>query len=269
LRLQKSFVFTRQKYNNSRSGNVSLSALHSATAIFHQISHSIPFGKTIFVKKYNMKHQIAPSILNADFLRLAEVITMLNKSEADLIHLDIMDGVFVPNLSFGFPIISQINEMAEKPLDVHLMITEPDRYLERFRDAGADLLTVHYEACQDLHATLKEISGLGMKASVSIKPGTDVSVLQPYLPNLDMVLIMTVEPGYGGQSFMEESYGRVRQLNEMIREAGTHTLIEVDGGISMQNLLDLKDAGASVFVIGTSIFRADDPAAMISELKHL
>lgn len=216
-----------------------------------------------------MKHQIAPSILNADFLRLAEVITMLNKSEADLIHLDIMDGVFVPNLSFGFPIISQINEMAEKPLDVHLMITEPDRYLERFRDAGADLLTVHYEACRDLHATLEEISGLGMKASVSLKPGTEVSVLEPYLPKLDMVLIMTVEPGYGGQSFMEESFGRVQQLNEMIKEAGTHTVIEVDGGIGKDNLHDLKDAGASVFVIGTSIFRAEDPAAMIRELKRL
>lgn len=216
-----------------------------------------------------MKHQIAPSILNADFLRLAEVITMLNQSEADLIHLDIMDGVFVPNLSFGFPIISQIKEMAEKPLDVHLMITEPDRYLERFRDAGADLLTVHYEACRDLHASLEEISGLGMKASVSLKPGTDVSVLEPYLPKLDMVLIMTVEPGYGGQSFMEESYGRVQQLSEMIREAGTHTVIEVDGGIGKDNLHDLKDVGASVFVIGTSIFRADDPAAMIRELKRL
>ncbi|MDF1570009.1 MAG: ribulose-phosphate 3-epimerase [Bacteroidales bacterium] len=216
-----------------------------------------------------MKHQIAPSILNADFLRLSEVIHMLNQSEADLIHLDIMDGVFVPNLSFGFPIISQINEMAEKPLDVHLMITEPDRYLERFRDAGADLLTVHYEACHDLHATLKEISALGMKPSVSLKPETDVSVLQPYLPNLDMVLIMTVEPGYGGQSFMEESYGRVQQLRDMIRKAGVPTVIEVDGGIGRHNLHDLKDAGASVFVIGTSIFRADDPAAMISELKHM
>lgn len=216
-----------------------------------------------------MKHQIAPSILNADFLRLAEVITMLNESEADLIHLDIMDGVFVPNLSFGFPIISQINKMAKKPLDVHLMITEPERYLERFRDAGADLLTVHYEACKDLHVTLKEISGLGMKASVSLKPGTDVSVLQPYLPNLDMVLIMTVEPGYGGQSFMEKSYTRVQQLSEMIREARTHTVIEVDGGISKDNLHDLKDVGASVFVIGTSIFRAGNPAAMISELKHM
>jgi len=216
-----------------------------------------------------MKHQIAPSILNADFLRLADVITMLNRSEADLIHLDIMDGVFVPNLSFGFPIISQINEMAEKPLDVHLMITEPDRYLERFRDAGADLLTVHYEACPDLQSTLKKISALGMKASVSLKPGTEVSVLQPYLPNLDMVLIMTVEPGYGGQSFMEESYGRVQQLRDMIRRAGVPTVIEVDGGIGRHNLHDLKDAGASVFVIGTSIFRADDPAAMISELKQM
>lgn len=216
-----------------------------------------------------MSHQIAPSILNADFLKLGEIIQMLNQSEADLIHLDIMDGVFVPNLSFGFPIISQINAMAEKPLDVHLMIVEPERYLERFRDAGADLLTVHYEACKDLHATLKEISQLGMKASVSVKPGTDVSVLEPYLHLLDMVLIMTVEPGYGGQSFIPASYDRIRQLDTMIKNAGTHTLIEVDGGIGKENLGQLKEAGVNVFVIGTSIFRSEDPAGMIRELKRI
>lgn len=216
-----------------------------------------------------MNHQIAPSILNADFMRLHEVITMLNGSEADLIHLDIMDGVFVPNLSFGFPVISQINAIATKPLDVHLMTVEPERYLERYRDAGADILTVHYEACKDLRQTLKDIKALGMKASVSLKPATDVEVLGPFLEQLDMVLIMTVEPGYGGQSFMKGSYDRVRRLRQMINEAGTGTLIEVDGGVGKQNLVKLRDAGVDVFVIGTSVFRAGDPQAMISELKAM
>lgn len=225
--------------------------------------------KPIFVKTLPMKHQIAPSILNADFLRLAEVIEMLNKSEADLIHLDIMDGVFVPNLSFGFPIISQINSLAQKPLDVHLMITAPDRYLERFRESGADLLTVHYEACDDLEKTLTTIRQLGMKAAVSVKPATDVKVLAPYLKLLDMVLIMTVEPGYGGQSFMESSYEKVRKLSGMIRSAGTPTLIEVDGGVGKDNLVPLREAGANVFVIGTSIFKSENPEGMIRELKGL
>jgi len=216
-----------------------------------------------------MKQQIAPSILNADFLHLGDVIRMLNHSEADLIHLDIMDGVFVPNLSFGFPVISQIRTMAEKPLDVHLMITEPERYLERFRDAGADLLTVHYEACKDLAVALKSIRDLGMKASVSLRPVTDVAVLEPYLELLDMVLIMTVEPGYGGQSFIEESYEKVTKLSDMITSAGTGTLIEVDGGVGKDNLVKLRESGASVFVIGTSIFKSGDPAKMIRELKEM
>ena len=169
-----------------------------------------------------MSHLIAPSILNADFLHLKDVLDMLNESDADWIHLDIMDGRFVPNLTFGFPVISQIKSAAKKPLDVHLMIVEPENYLESFRDAGADILTVHYEACKDLGKTLKDIKDLGMEASVSIKPGTDVSVLEPYIKDLYMVLIMTVEPGYGGQSFMEESYDRVRELKSMITTAGTY-----------------------------------------------
>ena len=212
---------------------------------------------------------IAPSILNADFLKLGEVISMLNASEADLIHLDIMDGMFVPNLSFGFPIIEQINAKAEKPLDVHLMTASPERYLERYRDSGADILTVHYEACDNLAQTLDNIASLGMKPSVSIKPGTDVAVLEPFLEKLYMILIMTVEPGYGGQSFMEVSWDRVRTLRSMIDRAGSGTLIEVDGGIGKQNLAELRNAGVNVFVIGTSIFRADNPAEMISELKGM
>lgn len=216
-----------------------------------------------------MNHQLAPSILNADFLNLSKVISMLNESEADLIHLDIMDGVFVPNLSFGFPIIKQIKSAAKKPLDVHLMIVDPDRYIKEFKDAGADILTVHFEACDDLESTLKKISTLGMKASVSLKPGTEVEVLKEYLHLLDMVLIMTVEPGYGGQSFMETSYERVKKLKDLIIEAKSNTLIEVDGGVSKDNLLKLKDAGVNVFVIGTSIFRAEDPVKMISDLKRM
>jgi ribulose-phosphate 3-epimerase len=216
-----------------------------------------------------MSHQIAPSILNADFLKLSEVITMLNESEADLIHLDIMDGVFVPNLSFGFPVISQINAVAKKPLDVHLMTVEPDRYLERYMKSGADILTVHYEACEELAKTLKDIRQLGMKSSVSLKPATDIKLLEPFLPLLDMVLIMSVEPGYGGQSFMESSYDRVKELRGMIERAGTDTLIEIDGGVGKDNLVSLREAGVDVFVIGTSIFRAEDPAAMIREMKNL
>lgn len=216
-----------------------------------------------------MKHLVAPSILNADFMKLGEVIDMLNASEADLVHLDIMDGQFVPNLSFGFPIIEQINARAEKPLDVHLMTVNPEPYLERYKKAGADILTVHFEACPDLAATLKEIRSLGMKPSVSLKPGTDVKVLEPFLDLLHMVLIMTVEPGYGGQSFMEISWDRVRELRSMIDRAGSGTLIEVDGGIGKQNLAELRDAGVNVFVIGTSIFRAENPMEMIRELKEL
>lgn len=194
---------------------------------------------------------------------------MLNESQADMIHLDIMDGVFVPNLSFGFPIIKQIKSVAGKPLDVHLMIADPNRYIERYRESGADYLTVHYEVCEDLAATLKRISGAGMKASVSVKPKTDVALLKPFLEYLDMVLIMTVEPGYGGQEFIETSFEKIRLLRKLIDEAGTGTLIEVDGGIGMDNLEQLRDAGANVFVIGTSIFSAENPLKMISELKNL
>lgn len=216
-----------------------------------------------------MSHLIAPSILNADFLHLQDVLDMLNESDADLIHLDIMDGRFVPNLTFGFPVISQIKAAAKKPLDVHLMIVEPEQYLERFRDAGADILTVHYEACEDLGKTLQEIKALGMKPSVSVKPGTAIAVLEPYLKELDMVLIMTVEPGYGGQSFMEESYDRIRELKSMITAADVNTLIQVDGGVGPHNIKQLRDAGVDVFVVGTTIFKADDPKGMISQLKNL
>ncbi len=219
--------------------------------------------------KRTMSHMIAPSILNADFLHLGNVLEMLNRSEADYIHLDIMDGRFVPNLSFGFPIIQQIKKVAQKPLDVHLMIVEPDKYLEEFRNAGADILTVHYEACDDLKSTIERIRELGMKPSVSLKPQTEVSVLGPYLAELDMVLIMSVNPGYGGQSFMVESYERIKELKSMIDKIGSSTRIQVDGGVGQDNIGQLRDSGVDVFVVGSAIFRANDPEGMIRMLKNI
>lgn len=214
-----------------------------------------------------MSHMIAPSILNSDFLHLNDVLEMLNESEADLIHLDIMDGQFVPNLTFGFPIIKQIKSVAQKPLDVHLMIVEPDKYLEEYRDVGADILTVHYEACEDLHKTIERIKALGMKPSVSVKPQTEVAVLEPFLKELHMVLIMSVNPGYGGQKFMEDSYGRIRELKSMITAAGSDALIQVDGGVSLENIEQLSEAGVDVFVVGSAVFRAENPGEMIRRLK--
>ncbi len=216
-----------------------------------------------------MSHQIAPSILNADFMHMADVLDMLNRSEADMIHLDIMDGMYVPNLTFGFPIISQIRELSKKPLDVHLMMVDPDRYLEEFKEAGADILTVHLEACTHLHRTIQRIRELGMKPSVSLNPHTEVSLLEPVLSDLDMVLIMTVNPGYGGQQFIEYSYEKIRKLRGMIDRIGSPALIEVDGGVGPANLPALKEAGVDVFVVGSTIFRAPDPAAMIRQLKRL
>ena len=213
------------------------------------------------------KHLIAPSILNADFLHLEDEIRMVNSSPADLLHLDIMDGVYVPNLTFGFPVIRQIKSVAEKPLDVHLMIVDPDRYLEQYRDAGADWLTVHYETCQHLHRTIQKIRELGMKPAVSVNPHTDVALLEPVLGDLNMVLVMTVNPGFGGQSFIEASYAKIRKLKKMITAAGADTLIQVDGGVGPDNLGDLIAAGVDVFVVGTTIFSAPDPLQMIVKLK--
>ena len=212
-------------------------------------------------------HLIFPSILTADFLHLEKEIVMLNTSDADLIHLDIMDGVFVPNLTFGFPVIRQIRKISKKPLDVHLMIVHPDRYLEEYRDAGADWLTVHYETCPHLHRTVQQIRELGMKPAVSVNPHTDVALLEPVLGDLNMVLVMTVNPGFGGQSFIEASYAKIRKLKKMITAAGADTLIQVDGGVGPDNLGDLIAAGVDVFVVGTTIFSAPDPLQMIAKLK--
>ena len=211
---------------------------------------------------------IAPSILTANFLRLGEEIEMVNRSEADMIHLDIMDGNFVPNISFGFPVIRKIKSVAKKPLDVHLMIVNPDRYLDEFADAGANNLTVHFETCPHLHRTVQRISELGMTPTVVINPHTPVGFLEDILPFLHMVLIMSVNPGFGGQEFISETYGKITKLKKMITSAKLETLIEVDGGVNIDNIKDLMEAGADVFVIGSSIFSADNPAGMIRKFKH-
>jgi len=215
------------------------------------------------------KHLISPSVLTADFLHLEEEIEMINNSEADLLHLDIMDGVFVPNLTFGFPIIRLIKSVARKPLDVHLMIVDPDRYLEAYRDAGADWLTVHYETCTHLHRTIQNITELGMKPAVSLNPHTDVSLLEPVLGDLHMVLVMTVNPGFGGQKFIPQSFDKIRKLKKMITDGGHDTLIQIDGGVNEENIGKLIEAGVDVFVVGNTIFAAENPTQMISKLKNI
>jgi ribulose-phosphate 3-epimerase len=216
-----------------------------------------------------MDHLVSPSLLAADFGNLEKDILMVNRSQADWLHLDIMDGVFVPNISFGFPVIEYVRKIAEKPLDIHLMIIDPDRYLTRFRDAGAYMLTVQYEACTHLHRTLTEIRDLGMKAGVALNPHTPVSHLRNVLPYLDMVLIMTVNPGFGGQSFIMESYNKIAELRKLIDSGGYGVLIEVDGGIDTKNAAKLIKSGVDVLVAGSSVFNSDDPEATIRKLKNL
>ncbi len=216
-----------------------------------------------------MNHFVSPSILDADFGNLEKVLLMINRSEADWLHLDIMDGVFVPNISFGFPVVEYVKKVSEKPLDVHLMIVDPDRYLNRFRDAGANILTVQYEACVHLHRTVTEIRNLGMKAGVALNPHTPVSLLKNILPSIDLVLIMTVNPGFGGQHFIEESFNKIAELRKMINSGGYNILIEVDGGISTGNAKPLIEAGVNVLVAGHSVFGSDDPEGTIKKLKRL
>lgn len=216
-----------------------------------------------------MKHLVSPSLLAADFLNLGKDVELVNHSEADWIHLDIMDGVFVPNISFGLPVVEHISKIARKPLDVHLMIIDPDRYLQRFRDAGAGILTVQYEACTHLQRTVTEIRNLGMKAGVAVNPHTPVSLLENTIPFVDMILIMTVNPGFGGQSFIQDSFNKIRDLRRMIDENGYKVLIEVDGGVDTSNAASLVEAGVDVLVAGNAVFGSSDPAGTIHRLKNL
>ncbi len=216
-----------------------------------------------------MAHLIAPSILSADFANLQRDIEMINKSEADWFHIDVMDGVFVPNISFGFPVIKQIKKYAKKPLDVHLMIVEPDRYLERFKEVGADIISVHYEACKHLHRSIQAIKALGLKAGVVLNPHASVYVLEDILADVDLVMLMSVNPGFGGQKFIENTLVKIKRLKDLIEKTGSHALIEVDGGVTLSNSVDLIRSGADVLVAGNTVFGSDDPIGMISKLKHI
>jgi ribulose-phosphate 3-epimerase len=215
-----------------------------------------------------MLHLISASILNADFSRLGEEISMINRSQTDWFHLDIMDGVFVPNISFGFPIVEQVKKHATKPIDVHLMIIEPDKYVEPFKKAGADILTVHYEACTHLHRTVQQIKSFGMKAGVSLNPHTPVHLLEDIIADVDLVLLMTVNPGFGGQKFIENSYNKIRTLKKMIVEKGSKAVIQVDGGVDLSNTRKLVDTGVDVLVVGSFIFRSENPSDTIIKLKN-
>ena len=217
----------------------------------------------------SMTHLIAPSVLSADFANLQKDITMINQSDADWFHIDIMDGVFVPNLSFGFPVLHAINKYATKPLDVHLMIVNPDRYLEDFRNAGAANITVHYEACTHLHRTLNAIKELGCRAGVAINPHTPVNVLEDIIAEVDLVCLMSVNPGFGGQEFIEQTYSKIRTLKSLATGRNDGLLIEIDGGVGKLNALSLLKAGANVLVAGNAVFAAKDPILAISELKQL
>ena len=212
---------------------------------------------------------LAPSLLAADFGNLQQAIEMVNASEADWFHIDIMDGVFVPNISYGMPVLSVIQKHATKPLDVHLMIVEPDRYISTFAKLGSDILTVHYEACTHLHRTLQAIKAENMKAGVALNPHTPVALLEDIIQEVDVLLLMSVNPGFGGQSFIENTYKKVRQAKTLIEQAGASTLIEIDGGVSLKNAKALVEAGADALVAGSFVFNAANPTQTITDLKHI
>jgi len=214
-----------------------------------------------------MNHLIAPSILAADFANLQRDIELINKSDADWIHVDIMDGMFVPNISFGFPVVTAVKKYAAKPLDVHLMIVDPDRYLKNFKEAGAAGMTVHYEACPNLHRTVQYIKELGCRAGVALNPHTPVALLEDIIADLDMVLIMSVNPGFGGQKFIENTYKKLKDIKELSSRKNPGLYIEVDGGVDGSNAAKLVEAGANVLVAGNSVFSAPDPSAAITNLK--
>lgn len=214
-----------------------------------------------------MQPLVAPSLLSANFGHLNADIDIINNSLADWLHIDVMDGVFVPNISFGFPVLEAVKKRSSKPLDVHLMIQNPERYIERFKEAGASVLTLHYEAVDHLHSAVTLIRALEMKAGISLNPHTPVSLLEEILPYLDLVLLMTVNPGFGGQDFIESSYAKIGKLKSLIHETGSAAIIEVDGGVDLQNASSLVNAGVNVLVAGSTVFRSPDPVKTIAELK--
>lgn len=216
-----------------------------------------------------MKTMVSPSFLSANFLSLQDDIDMLNSSEADWVHLDVMDGVFVPNISFGFPVIEAINKTCQKPLDVHLMIVNPEKYVAQTAKAGAMLMSVHAEACTHLHRTIQEIHAAGMKAGVALNPSTPLCMVEEVLHDADVILLMSVNPGFGGQTFIEQSVDKVRRLRQMIDAQGSHALIEVDGGVQAETAPRLVEAGANVLVSGSYIFKSANPAETIHELGKL
>lgn len=216
-----------------------------------------------------MKQLIAPSLLAADFMNLQRDVEMINQSEADWLHLDIMDGVFVPNISFGFPVLKGLKKICRKPMDVHLMIVEPHKFIREVAETGAYLMNVHYEACTHLHRTIAGIHEAGMKAGVTLNPHSPVSLLEDIVQDMDVVMLMSVNPGYGGQTFIEHTVEKTRQLREMIDRKGLNTLIEIDGGVNLETGKRLLEAGADVLVAGSFVFKAPDPNAIIKELKML
>ena len=216
-----------------------------------------------------MKPIISPSLLSADFANLQRDVEMLNRSEADWLHMDVMDGVFVPNISFGFPVLEAVSKISKKPLDVHLMIVKPERYVAQTAKCGAMMMTVHYEACTHLHRTVQEIHAAGMKAGVSLNPSTPVSVLEDIIGDVELVLLMSVNPGFGGQKFIENTIQKVQRLRQLIQQSGSHALMEVDGGVQGDTGPQLVQAGTDALVSGSYIFKASDPIAVIRSLKEL